>query len=567
MQHASLLGASLLLALATGAAAQSPGQFLPADLGVPPLPEDEIAAPPADAAPAAVPPSTAGQGFLLNGITLRGATALTQAELAPIWADLIGTRVTIETLDQVTAEIGAAYRARGYVLSQAILPQQTVTGGVVEVLVVEGFVDTVGIEGGAPNQRRSATAMFAPLPDEKPMKITTLERGVLLARDTFGGAVETVLEPSPTTFGAADLTVLIEPEPVSYFVTADNRGSRLYGEWTVSAGTRSYNLLGLNERLDTLLALAPNRTSLALANVTLDLPIESLAGTVFDGGRLELRGDFSRADPDLAQAGSPDTLDVTTDETDLRVGMIVPFIRTRSQNLFGRAGVSFRNSVNNTYFEGSRVNTTDRLVILDIEGSWDLADGFGGVNLVTVGFYQGADVAGATNSASGPAAGDLDFTKFTTRLSRLQRIGDSGWDIFGEAIGQYALNVMPNTERFTLGNGTIGRGFAPGNTSGDSGYGARIELRRNMLGESFGGAVSAVQFYAFGDYGRARDKSEDRDGQPWETLASTGIGARIDINDRFTLTPEIARQLEGVATDTTRTGLETRFYIGAIARF
>ena len=33
--------------------------------------------------------------------------------------------------------------------------------------------------------------------------------GVLLARDTFGGAVETVLEPSPDTFAAANLGVLV----------------------------------------------------------------------------------------------------------------------------------------------------------------------------------------------------------------------------------------------------------------------------------------------------------------------------------------------------------------------
>ena len=61
--------------------------------------------------------------------------------------------------------------------------------------------------------------------------------------------------------------------------------------------------------------------------------------------------------------------------------------------------------------------------------------------------------------------------------------------------------------------------------------------------------------------------TSERDGDRWETLASAGIGARIDLRDWLTLTPEIARQTQGVATDTTETGLETRFYIGAVARF
>ena len=37
---------------------------------------------------------------------------------------------------------------------------------------------------------------------------------MLLARDTFGGTVETVLEPSPDTFGAADLSVLLDARPL-----------------------------------------------------------------------------------------------------------------------------------------------------------------------------------------------------------------------------------------------------------------------------------------------------------------------------------------------------------------
>ena len=53
----------------------------------------------------------------------------------------------------------------------------------------------------------------------------------------------------------------------------------------------------------------------------------------------------------------------------------------------------------------------------------------------------------------------------------------------------------------------------------------------------------------------------------WESLGSVGVGARIDVRPWLTLTPEIARQTDGVATDTTDPDHETRFLIGAIARF
>lgn len=510
-----------------------------------------------------------GPAFVLRNITLQGSTAVPTAELAPIWADLIGTPVTLATLEDVAARIGATYRARGFVLSQAVLPAQTIEAGTVGIVVVEGFVDRVEISGGAPNQQALATRLFAPVAAERPAALRTLERAVLLSRDTFGPAVETVLEPSPDVFGAADLGVLITPDPYTGFAAIDNRGSRLYGTWTLSAGGSSYNLLGLNERLDGLIVAAPGDGSLAFGGVIFDAPLEPLIGTWLDGGRLEISGDYSRSDPDLSKSGSPQDLTVTTQETDLSVGLIVPFVRTRSQNLFGRLGLGWRDSTSETGFTGtSDTNGTDRLAILEARLTWDVADRLGGVSLVDASLKQGLDILGAEIGDPGPASGTTDFTYGSLVLSRLQQIGAGSWSVYGEAIGQYAANVLPNTERFGLGVSTIGRGFAPGNTTGDSGYGVRLELRREFGPEAMGNAgISAAQGYVFADYGQAYDRTGERDGVQWEPLGSVGLGARIDIRPWLSITPEIVRQTDGVATDTTRSGLETRGFIGLVARF
>jgi hemolysin activation/secretion protein len=575
MRNVLRLTSALMLSFPLLASAQ------PADL-LPPLEPD--LAPPAerDVTPplpqgnteAITAATTDGSpSFRFNGIRLKGNTALSREELAPIWQYLFGTDVTLATLDDITSRIGARYRANGNVLSQAILPEQTVEDGIVEVLVVEGFVDQVEISGGADNQQQLAHTYFSTLPTERPLRLETLERSVLLSRDSFGGLVETVLEPSPETFGAANLGVLITQEPTSWFTTLDNRGSRLYGAWTLGGGSRSYNLLGLNGRIDTLVAIAPDDTSLAYGAVVLDIPLAGLSGTFFDGGRIEFSGDASRGDPDLAKSGSPEELTVTLDESNLRFGMIVPFIRTRSQNLFGRIGLGYRYSNSATDFDldndGEIDSTTeiDRLVVLDARATWDIADSIGGVTLIDAEFRQGLDIGSVQTSGQGPAAGVPDFTLAALNVSRLQRIGTGSWSLWGEALGQYAANVLPNSERFALGNGTIGRGFAPGNTTGDSGFGVRLEVRKLIGAESMGGNAEAAELYLFGDYGRARDRSQDRDAEKWETLSSVGIGARLDIRDWLTLTPEIAHQIDGTPSDSTDGGHETRFFIGAIARF
>ena len=552
------------LAAATAAEAQSPAEFLPGDprAGLP------AAVPPEPSAPTPAPqPAAPGEGpsFVLRGVTVVGATAIPPAELAPVWADLIGRPASLATLDGLAEAIAAAYRSRGFVLSQAAVPPQTVEDGVATIRVIEGFVDRVAVAGGADNQRASAARRFAAVPEDRPLRIETLERAVLLSRDVFGGGVETVVEPSPETFGAADLAVAITPAPPSGFGSIDNRGSRLYGAWSFATGVTAYNLLGLNEQLNLLGAGAVDG-SLGYIQGSAALPIAALDGTALDGAMLELEADYANGEPDLSESGAPDAQTLTTHEVNLRIGLSVPFIRTRAQNLYGTLALDWQDSDNVTGFGTDEVTESDRLLVLEAGVSWDRADRSGGVTLVEATLRQGLD-ASDTFVGGGVTAGVPDFTLIAAEAKRLQRLGQDGWALWLEAIGQYALDILPNSERFSLGDATIGRGYAPGDVTGDSGYGGRAELRRRVEGASFGGFAEAAELYAYGDYGRAYDRDGERDGERWQTLASAGIGVRLDVRDWLTVTPEIARQLEGRPTDTTDPNLETRFYIGVMARF
>lgn len=150
-----------------------------------------------------------------------------------------------------------------------------------------------------------------------------------------------MLEPSARTFGAADLGVAMTPDPFLGFVAIDNRGSRLYGDWTLSGGGTSYNLLGQNERIDGLVSFSPEAAELAFGQLILDMPIPALLGTRLDGARFEALGEISRSDPDLERSGA-EGLSAVGRETHLRAGLIVPFVRSRSENLFGRLNLGWR---------------------------------------------------------------------------------------------------------------------------------------------------------------------------------------------------------------------------------
>jgi hemolysin activation/secretion protein len=290
-----------------------------------------------------------------------------------------------------------------------------------------------------------------------------------------------------------------------------------------------------------------------------------LSGSRLDGARLEIEADYADGEPDLARAGGAADQTLTTNESNFRIGLSVPFIRTRAQNLFGGLWLDWQDSENVTVFGNDDFTEQDRLLVLAAELSWDRATP-SGVTLVKAGLRQGIDTSN-TFIGGGPSNGVADFTLGTLELARLQRLGTGPWSLWLEGVGQYGADILPNPERFALGDGTIGRGFAPGNTTGDSGYGGRIELRRQVAAETLGRFGEAAELYAYGDYGQAYDRDGERDGERWEPLGSAGIGVRLDVRPWLSITPEIAQQLDGVPTDTRNPDLETRFFISAVARF
>jgi hemolysin activation/secretion protein len=541
------------------AAAQPAADYIPRP-GLDAGPTAVAPPPPATVAPLAPSPG----GILLRRVILDGATAIPEADLAPIWAPLLGQPVSAATITDLVARLTAAYRVRGFVFSQAVLSEQSLADGTLRIAVIEGFVDHVAIDGGSPSQQATLRRLFTPVATDRPLRLATLERSVLLARDTYGVGIETVVTASATTFGAADMTVLASPQRFTGFASADNRGSRLYGDFGLTAGISVRDTLGLGERLDGLIAVAPRGGALSYMEGAADVPLPWLSGGWLDGGRFEFHADTSRGKPDLSRSGSPDGLSLISNETNLRAGLVVPMVRTRSMNLFGRVGLDWQEATSVTGFAGGTTDETDRLAVARASLSWDVADSMGGVTLVEAGIRRGIG-AWSNVSGTGPAAGNPDFTLATLGLSRLQRLGESPFSVWFEAIGQISANVLPAPERFALGDSTIGRGFAPGNTSGDSGWGTRIELRREVAPPER--VAAAMELYAFADYGRAYDRSGARDGATVERLGSFGIGARIDLTDWLTLTPEIARQSTGSATDTTDRDHQTHLYLSLVARF
>jgi hemolysin activation/secretion protein len=177
------------------------------------------------------PPGAAETMLVVRQIRIEGATVYTSAQLAELYADLIGHKITLQAVYDVAGRITAKYGADGYVLSRAIIPVQELdpNGAVVRIQVLEGYVETVEWPAQLAGYRDFFSYYASRITSERPVNIRTIERYLLLAGDLPGLKFKNSLKPHPTKVGAAILVVEVTVKPVDLFGRVDNRGTNARG--------------------------------------------------------------------------------------------------------------------------------------------------------------------------------------------------------------------------------------------------------------------------------------------------------------------------------------------------
>jgi hemolysin activation/secretion protein len=198
------------------------------------------------------PPGAAETTLVIRAIRVTGATVYSDAQLAELYAGLIGHRVTLQAVYELAGRITAKYGADGYVLARAIVPVQELdpNGAVVKIQVVEGYIETVEWPRDLLARYRDFFSYYgAQITAERPVNIRTIERYLLLAGDLPGLKFKNSIKPHPSKVGAAILVVEVTPKPIDSFSRVDNRGTAARGPLQYLNSTTFNNLFGGHEAL------------------------------------------------------------------------------------------------------------------------------------------------------------------------------------------------------------------------------------------------------------------------------------------------------------------------------
>src|SRR4051812_21388555 len=224
----SLAGALLLLAV-SGAFAQVPGTVQPGQIERQferprePQAPIEVVAPPAPEQRA--PADAERVRFVLSSVQVSGATVYTPETLSAAWQSLIGKEVSLAQLYDVAAALTRKYRNDGYILSQVVVPVQTIRDGSVRLQAVEGYVANARVAGDAPAAGGLVESYLERIRQSRPLRSDVLERNLLLINDLAGVTARATFTPSSQA-GASDLTVQLTQARRVFAVGVNNRGSK-----------------------------------------------------------------------------------------------------------------------------------------------------------------------------------------------------------------------------------------------------------------------------------------------------------------------------------------------------
>ena len=456
--------------------------------------------------------------FVLKQLFIQGKSIYDKRALKPLYTSYLKKELTLKNIYEIAQKITNKYRNDGYILSKAIVPPQKINDGVVHLRIIEGYIDKIKIQGPVRGPRKLINKYKKNILKSRPLRVSDLERYLLLIDDLPGVTAKSVLAPSEDKPSATTMTLILADKAFVGHIGTDNRGSKFNGPYQFLGGVTVNSLLGDHSRAGLQGVFTSQTDELLFLNAFYDLPINQ------EGTRLFFSSSVSKSEP----GSTLKQFDINGDSSSITLRLTHPFLRSRAKNLTGHLGFSGRNSTTKIL---GLLDSEDRLRVMNMGVSYDYADEYKGVNLIRLNLSKGLNIFDATESGSSNLSrsqGKSNFTKLTGNLMRIQNLSPS-WNLLGAASWQYSFDKLLASEEFGVGGSQYGRAYDSSEITGDHGVAFKVELQKAF--RPAWDYLSDFQLYSFLDYGSVWNKVKTSTGAKRQDLTSIGLGMRFNITD------------------------------------
>lgn len=471
-------------------------------------------------------------GLAVSGIEVRGLPVLQGPEFSALLARHLGQPVSFRLLNEISREIVLYCRRHDRPIVDVVVPEQNVSAGVVQLVVTEGRLGRVAVEGA---RWFSAPRIMGPVRVRSGEVITGRQLledldwinqnpfrqvDLVFARGAQAGETDVILRTT-------------DRRPLRVYAGYENSGNALTGEDRVQAGVNWGNAFGLDQLLNYQFTASPDLDKLVAHSGSYVIPIAALRHTV------TFFGSYAESRPELPGG----FFDLTGCTWQASARYRVPLKTFAGATHALTAGVDFKRSNNDLAFGGMRVfaqETDVAQLLLTYDAS--RPDRFGSSSVSLSGtFSPGGLTSGAHTSRyrAARAYADPEYTYGRLTFERVTRL-PAGLSWQARATGQLASTNLLGSEQLGLGGYDTVRGYEEREANGDDGFFVTNELQgpawrlASRLGARLRQTNDRLIPLVFIDYGWV--KSHRRlVGEPKATeLASVGFGFRYQLATNLT---------------------------------
>ncbi|MCC6416164.1 MAG: ShlB/FhaC/HecB family hemolysin secretion/activation protein, partial [Opitutaceae bacterium] len=458
------------------------------------------------------------EGVTMTSLEVSGEPLLETAEFRALVTPRLGQPVTNHTLDRLTRDVVLYFRQHGRPVVDVLIPEQNVTTGAMQVLVIEGRRGEVRVEGNKWfSAEQIAAAVRAPR-DEIIEGAPLLADLVWLNQNPFR-QVDLVYTRGERA-GETDLVLRVrDRNPLRFYTGYEDSGNALTGFDRVLAGFNWGQALARDAQLNYQFTASPDFRELAAHSASFILPLPRLRHT------LTVFGSYAESRPELA--GGLFNLDGKSWQVSARYR--VPLAARGAWTPDFTAGVDFKRSNNNLSFGGTQVfaQSTDviqALAALAIRHTDKRGTTTAELTVaVSPGGLSAGNHTGVYRAARAGARPDYAYATF--ELERITRLSATGWSWRLHGTAQLSSANLLGSEQLGLGGATSLRGYEEREANGDDGAVLVNELHAPVRHLRAGDALDPFVFLDAGVVA----SHERLTGEPSRlTLASTGLGLRYN---------------------------------------
>ncbi len=457
----------------------------------------------------------------VGGMTLLGSDAL-----EAITSRYVNRCLGVKDIEMLLADITRAYVEKGYITVRAYLPQQDLSQGHLEILVVEGKVSRIDVDDDG--KHSISLGNVAPFTQGEPLNLRDFEQALDQVNRLASNNATVEMLPGAEP---GDTIVVLHNKPRAPWhlnFSLDNQGSDSTGKTQAGVTFSLDNPLRMNDFVSythrqTLPAQSGSRLSIS-DSVSYVLP--------FGYNTLNVSLNRSRYESQLI-TGAGTVLHNSGNSTNntVRLDRVVYRDAVTRWNAYG--GVTAKDS--ESYLETTLLTGASRkLTVMDVGVSLSTVL-LGGAITLDVGASHGLHAFNALRDDENLLSSDprAQFHKwvFSGSYQRPFSIGGQDFQFSSQWSGQHANDVLYGSEQILIGGIYTVRGFNNTTISGDHGFYIRNEigLRKPF---SIANLSGSVRPWIGLDYGTARNRNP---GVQEGELTGMALGLQTNIGSGVSL--------------------------------